>query len=159
MYAASALAANTVARSACGAAAPLFTNQMFTAMGVGGGGSLIGGLAAVLAIIPFMFWKYGKAIRIRSKFAPTNVQKAAKPKDEEADPTEFALQQPLEEGGQASSSSSTVTGSNEASADVDEKAENKDEEKQPEEKDLGGESADSGSAQPHVYRDGEKQEA
>ncbi|KAK9342400.1 major facilitator superfamily domain-containing protein, partial [Lipomyces starkeyi] len=29
MYAASAIAANTIARSACGAAAPLFTNQMF----------------------------------------------------------------------------------------------------------------------------------
>ena len=37
MYAASAIAANTIARSACGAAAPLFTHQMFTALGVGGG--------------------------------------------------------------------------------------------------------------------------
>ncbi|KAK3115454.1 hypothetical protein LTR53_005206 [Teratosphaeriaceae sp. CCFEE 6253] len=36
MYAASALAANTVVRSACGAAAPLFTSYMFESLGVGG---------------------------------------------------------------------------------------------------------------------------
>jgi DHA1 family multidrug resistance protein-like MFS transporter len=83
MYAASAIAANTIARSACGAAAPLFTNQMFDALGVGGGGSLIGGVAAVLAIIPFWFYKYGKAIRIRSKFAPTKEKEQLKTKDEE----------------------------------------------------------------------------
>ncbi|KAJ5240241.1 hypothetical protein N7468_004860 [Penicillium chermesinum] len=77
MYAASAIAANTIARSACGAAAPLFTNQMFSAMGIGGGGSLIGGVAALLAVIPFLFYKYGKQIRIRSKFAPTQVRPRA----------------------------------------------------------------------------------
>ncbi|TKA28618.1 hypothetical protein B0A50_02945 [Salinomyces thailandicus] len=71
MYAASALAANTVARSACGAAAPLFTEYMFQSLGVGGGGSLIGGVACLLAPIPFVFYKYGKPIRERSRFAPT----------------------------------------------------------------------------------------
>ncbi|TVY15726.1 Efflux pump FUBT [Lachnellula arida] len=71
VYAASALAANTVCRSAGGAAAPLFTQYMFDALGVGGGGSLIGGVAIVLAPIPFIFYKYGEGIRKRSKFAPT----------------------------------------------------------------------------------------
>ncbi|KAL9623366.1 MAG: hypothetical protein Q9160_002259 [Pyrenula sp. 1 TL-2023] len=71
MFAASALAANTVCRSACGASAPLFTEYMFNALGVGGGGSLIGGVASLLAPIPFVFWKYGKNIRMRSRFAPT----------------------------------------------------------------------------------------
>ncbi|GIJ91247.1 hypothetical protein Asppvi_010212 [Aspergillus pseudoviridinutans] len=71
MYAASAVAANTVLRSAAGAAAPLFTQKMFDALGVGGGGSLIGGVAALLAVIPFAFYKYGGEIRRRSKFAPT----------------------------------------------------------------------------------------
>ncbi|KAL2065824.1 hypothetical protein VTL71DRAFT_3494 [Oculimacula yallundae] len=71
MYAASALAANTVCRSAAGAAAPLFTQQMFNALGVGGGGSLIGGVAILLMPIPFVFYKYGGPIRERSKFAPT----------------------------------------------------------------------------------------
>jgi len=88
MYAASALAANTVARSACGAAAPLFTDYMFTSMGVGGGGSLIGGVACLLAIIPFLFYKYGQPIRERSKFAPTGPKEPANaspptPRDEE----------------------------------------------------------------------------
>ena len=90
MYAASAIAANTIARSACGAAAPLFTNQMFTALGVGGGGSLIGGVAALLAAVPFLFYKYGKQIRARSKFAPMPKKQAQAKVDEETGPTEEA---------------------------------------------------------------------
>jgi MFS transporter, DHA1 family, multidrug resistance protein len=74
MYAASAIAANTVCRSAAGAAAPLFTQYMFDALGVGGGGSLIGGVAVLLAPIPFIFYRYGEPIRKRSKFAPTPQQ-------------------------------------------------------------------------------------
>lgn len=77
MYAASALAANTVARSAAGAAAPLFTNYMFDALGVGPGGSLIAGVGCLLAPAPFLFYKYGRAIRERSKFAPTAPPKPA----------------------------------------------------------------------------------
>lgn len=88
MYAASALAANTVARSAAGAAAPLFTNYMFNALGVGGGGSLIAGVGCLLAPAPFLFYKYGRTIRERSKFAPTAPPKEAEneKKDEEAAP-------------------------------------------------------------------------
>jgi DHA1 family multidrug resistance protein-like MFS transporter len=71
MFAASAIAANTICRSAAGAAAPLFTQYMFNALGVGGGGSLIGGVAALLAPIPFIFYRYGGPIRKRSRFAPT----------------------------------------------------------------------------------------
>jgi hypothetical protein len=44
---------------------------MFDALGVGGGGSLIGGVAILLAPIPFVFYRYGEKIRKRSKFAPT----------------------------------------------------------------------------------------
>jgi DHA1 family multidrug resistance protein-like MFS transporter len=44
---------------------------MFDALGVGGGGSLIGGVAILLAPIPFIFYRYGEKIRKRSKFAPT----------------------------------------------------------------------------------------
>lgn len=82
MYAASAIAANTVARSACGAAAPLFTDQMFTKLGIGGGGSLIGGVAVLLAVIPFAFYKYGESIRIKSKFSPTGPKKVHDDSDE-----------------------------------------------------------------------------
>lgn len=88
MYAASAIAANTIARSACGAAAPLFTNQMFSALGVGGGGSLIGGVATLLAIIPFVFYKYGKGIRVRSRFAPAPDVRTQEKSDEETGPPE-----------------------------------------------------------------------
>ncbi|CAG8062277.1 unnamed protein product [Penicillium salamii] len=104
MYAASAIAANTIARSACGAAAPLFTNQMFTALGVGGGGSLIGGVAAVLAVIPFLFYKHGKKIRIRSKFAPAlDVQKEEKA-DEESGPGNGAVQTAVSPSSQSETS-------------------------------------------------------
>ena len=65
--AASAIAANTVARSLCGAAAPLYTRQMFYALGIGGGGSLIGGFAVLLAIGPFVFLRYGSWLRSHSK--------------------------------------------------------------------------------------------
>jgi MFS family permease len=82
MYAASALAANTVIRSAAGAAAPLFTQYMFDALGVGGGGSLVAGVACLLAPIPFVFYKFGGPIRERSKFAPT------RPKTSRANNTE-----------------------------------------------------------------------
>jgi DHA1 family multidrug resistance protein-like MFS transporter len=75
MYAASAVAANTIVRSACGAAAPLFTQYMFDGLGVGGGASLLGGVAVLLAPIPFIFYKYGERIRVKSKFAPTDDKK------------------------------------------------------------------------------------
>lgn len=81
MYAASAIAGNTVCRSALAAVAPLWTEQMFSALGVGGAGSLIGGVACLLAPIPFLFYKYGKRIRQRSKFAPTQSTKSADQRD------------------------------------------------------------------------------
>ncbi|KAK5168286.1 uncharacterized protein LTR77_006855 [Saxophila tyrrhenica] len=84
MFAASALAANTVARSAAGAAAPLFTDYMFTALGVGGGGSLLGGVAVLLMPIPFLFYKFGRQIRIKSKFAPASDKPPEGEKDQPA---------------------------------------------------------------------------
>lgn len=54
---------------------------MFDALGVGVGGSVLGAVAAGLAIMPFVFYKYGERIRARSKFAPTVVPK---PEDEES---------------------------------------------------------------------------
>ncbi|KAL7924391.1 major facilitator superfamily domain-containing protein [Trichoderma austrokoningii] len=105
MYAASAIAANTIMRSACGAAAPLFTVQMFHALGVGGGGSLVGGVAVLLACIPFLFYKYGAAIRARSRFNPRKAFKPPVQTDVEANPV--VLEDPHEgESGDASSESS-----------------------------------------------------
>jgi DHA1 family multidrug resistance protein-like MFS transporter len=82
MFTASAMAANTVTRSAMGAAVPLYTQYMFNALGVGGGGSLIGGVAVLLMPIPFIFYKYGESIRKRSKFAPTPTKRDDREKPE-----------------------------------------------------------------------------
>jgi hypothetical protein len=67
-YAASATAAAAVLRSLCGFAFPLFGQQMFSALGIGGGNSLLAGLAIVLGI-PFPVWIYykGESMRLRSK--------------------------------------------------------------------------------------------
>ena len=73
MYSASAFAANTMARSAVGAAFPLFTRQMYEGMGVNWASTLIGGIALLLLPIPFLFYKYGPRIRARSKFSPSKV--------------------------------------------------------------------------------------
>lgn len=85
VYAASASAANTICRSVFGAVAPLFTSQMFHALGIGPAASLIAGVGCLLAPIPFLFYKYGERIRKQSKFAPTEegVASAAK-KDSDA---------------------------------------------------------------------------
>lgn len=111
MFAASALAANTVCRSACGAAAPLFTQYMFDGLGVGGGGSLIGGVATLLAPIPFIFYKYGGPIRERSKFAPTP---AAGEQNEGRDE---------EEAGSGSDTSSVASGTSHTARSIDREGE------------------------------------
>ncbi|KAH8999675.1 MFS general substrate transporter [Lactarius hatsudake] len=69
-YAASALAAHTVIRSLAGAAFPLFSTQMFVKLGINWAGTLLGGIALILAPIPFLFYKYGHRIRTSSYFAP-----------------------------------------------------------------------------------------
>ncbi|GLB42015.1 putative multidrug resistance protein 4 [Lyophyllum shimeji] len=67
-FAASATAAASVFRSLLGFAFPLFGQQMFHALGLGGGNSLLAGLAIILGI-PFPVWIYyrGEAIRVNSK--------------------------------------------------------------------------------------------
>lgn len=67
--AASALAINTVVRSAFGAGFPLFASQMYAKLGIIGASCLLGGLAIVFMPAPFIFYKYGRKIRERSKNA------------------------------------------------------------------------------------------
>lgn len=80
MFAASAIAANTLLRSLAGAVFPLFATQMFDAMGVNYAGTLLGGVAVLLVPIPAAFYYYGGKIRARSAYAPT-----AKPPQETDD--------------------------------------------------------------------------
>ncbi|KAF2800793.1 MFS general substrate transporter [Melanomma pulvis-pyrius CBS 109.77] len=66
IHAASAMAASTVLRSLCAAFIPLSSQKMYAAMGYGWGNSLLGFVALLLIPIPFLFIKYGEAIRARS---------------------------------------------------------------------------------------------
>ncbi|KAF9482294.1 multidrug resistance protein 4 [Pholiota conissans] len=64
-YAASATAAAALFRSLFGFAFPLFGQQMFDALGLGGGNSLLAGLAIVLGI-PFPIWLYFNGEKLRA---------------------------------------------------------------------------------------------
>ncbi|KAK7743751.1 MFS siderochrome iron transporter 1 [Diatrype stigma] len=69
LYAASVLAANSVLRSLFGAAFPLFTTQMYTRLGIHWASSIPAFLAIACLPFPFLFYHYGKQIRLRCKFA------------------------------------------------------------------------------------------
>jgi hypothetical protein len=63
MYAASAVAANTVLRSALGALLPLSGLSMYNALGFGWGNSLLGFVALALVPVPICFSLFGAKIR------------------------------------------------------------------------------------------------
>ncbi|KAG9100762.1 hypothetical protein FRC06_003760 [Ceratobasidium sp. 370] len=66
-YAASAVAAATVIRSAFGFAFPLFGDQLFTALGTGGGNSLLAGISIVVGIpFPLLVFFKGEQMRARN---------------------------------------------------------------------------------------------
>lgn len=69
IYAASALAANTVLRSLFGAAFPMFTKQMYDKLGTQWASSLPAFLALACIPVPFVLWKHGPAIRKKCKYA------------------------------------------------------------------------------------------
>ncbi|KAF4602212.1 hypothetical protein EYR40_005416 [Pleurotus pulmonarius] len=72
-YAASALAAASVLRSLLGFVFPLFGQQMYNALGLGGGNSLLAGLSIVLGIpFPIWIWYNGERIRLRSTLSKAN---------------------------------------------------------------------------------------
>ncbi|PCH34696.1 MFS general substrate transporter [Wolfiporia cocos MD-104 SS10] len=69
--AASALAANTVVRSCFGAGFPLFATQMFDQLNPRWASTLLGCIAVLMGPIPFVLYKFGPTIRLKSKYAPT----------------------------------------------------------------------------------------
>jgi len=71
MFAASAIAGNTLLRSLAGAGFPLFSQYMFNGMGIQWASTLLGCVAAALVPIPVIFYVYGHRIRKRSAYAPT----------------------------------------------------------------------------------------
>lgn len=68
IFAASANAAASCCRSLFAVVLPLATTHMFRRLGIAGACSLLGGLSALMCVIPFIFiWK-GPSIRARSRF-------------------------------------------------------------------------------------------
>ncbi|KAF7901290.1 hypothetical protein EAF00_003511 [Botryotinia globosa] len=66
--AASAVAAQTFVRAIFAALFPLFVTPMFQGLGIEWGSSVLGFVATVLVPIPFLFYVYGKRIRMKGKF-------------------------------------------------------------------------------------------
>lgn len=69
IYAASVLAANSVLRSIFGAVFPLFTSYMYEGLGIHWASSIPAFLALACIPFPFLFYKYGAAIRKRCKYS------------------------------------------------------------------------------------------
>jgi MFS family permease len=69
VYSASALAGIGLARNVAGAIFPLFGSRMFEELGYNWAGTIIAGLACLLAPIPFVLERYGPKLREHSPFA------------------------------------------------------------------------------------------
>ncbi|KAJ3980600.1 MFS polyamine transporter [Lentinula detonsa] len=70
LHAASALASISCLRSLAGFGFPLFAPAMYNAIGFGKGDTILAAVSiAVGWPAPIIFWKYGKAIRMKSKYA------------------------------------------------------------------------------------------
>lgn len=69
LYAASALAANSFARSMFAAMFPLFADAMYNNLGYQWATFILAMIALVLAPFPYIFFRFGKRIRSKSKYA------------------------------------------------------------------------------------------
>ncbi|KAH8821294.1 major facilitator superfamily domain-containing protein [Xylogone sp. PMI_703] len=69
LYAASALAANTIIRALFGAAFPLFTTPMYNNLGIHWGSSIPAFLALMCTPFPLLFYIYGPRVRRHCKYA------------------------------------------------------------------------------------------
>lgn len=70
MNAASAIAANTFARSWVGAIFPLFATYMYNGLGIAWATSVLGFACVALYPVPILFFLYGAKIRAKGKFVP-----------------------------------------------------------------------------------------
>ena len=70
IYAASAIATNTVVRSLFGATLPLAGRQLYVSLGYGWGNSLLGFIALAFVPVPFLLIKYGERLRTDPRFQP-----------------------------------------------------------------------------------------
>lgn len=56
-------------RNVVGAVFPLFGVQTYDALGIHGAGSLVAGIATLLALVPIVAYKYGGRLRAQSRYA------------------------------------------------------------------------------------------
>ena len=68
LYGASASGAAMLSRYTLSAAFPLFSLQMYKALGVGWSTSILGFCTLLMAPIPWLFWKYGEVLRAKTKY-------------------------------------------------------------------------------------------
>lgn len=68
LYAASAMAANTILRSVLGGLFPLFGLEMYDGLGLGWGNSLLAFLGVAMLPIPWVFYTYGERIRTNPRW-------------------------------------------------------------------------------------------
>ncbi|KAF7185418.1 Polyamine transporter 4 [Pseudocercospora fuligena] len=68
LYGASAAGAAMLSRYSLSAAFPLFSLQMFQALGVGWATSILAFITVAMAPIPWLFWKFGHRIRLHTKY-------------------------------------------------------------------------------------------
>lgn len=69
VYASSALSGQSLCRNAAAFAMPLFTEQMYKAMGYQWASFLAGCIGLVMSATPWILFRYGPSIRARSRFA------------------------------------------------------------------------------------------
>lgn len=70
-YSASAVSANNFLRSLMACGLPLAARPMFLRLGVGPAASVLGGISCLALPVPWIFMRYGAALRKASKFAQT----------------------------------------------------------------------------------------
>ncbi|KAJ5225033.1 hypothetical protein N7468_006258 [Penicillium chermesinum] len=75
--ASSAIAGQGFMRNTLGAVSPLFATQFFTNLGSQYAGLLLALIATLLTLIPYVLFKFGPALRARSKLASTTIQAGA----------------------------------------------------------------------------------
>ncbi|EIN08811.1 MFS general substrate transporter [Punctularia strigosozonata HHB-11173 SS5] len=68
-YSASAVAANTFMRSFFAAGLPLVAQPLFHNLGIDWACTLLGCVSVLLAVVPFLFYAFGKRLRTRSRMA------------------------------------------------------------------------------------------
>ncbi|KAG8672301.1 Efflux pump fub11 [Fusarium poae] len=110
VFAASVMAANSALRSLFGAAFPLFTKQMYQNLGVHWASSIPAFLALACVPFPFLFFKYGRQIRMKCEYAAEAVNVLEKMRTQDITVTEDDAMEEAEEMWRASRHNSRASG-------------------------------------------------